>query len=232
MNKVKTKTGDRFGKLTTVSYFKAKPNGYWLCKCDCGNETNVMAGNLRNNGTKSCGCLLKSSTLELVGKRFGNIEVLDITEERSNQGDILVKCRCDCGKEKNMNSSGIKKGTIVSCGCKIWKSDLVGGISVDYWNRVQAGAKKRSIDFNITREWAWEKALQQKFKCVYTGRDLEFSTKRWERTASLDRIDSSKGYTEENTQWIYRPINYMKSNFSEKDFLQYVREIFYKMESK
>ena len=29
----------------------------WLCRCDCGNETTVFSGYLRNGDTKSCGCL-------------------------------------------------------------------------------------------------------------------------------------------------------------------------------
>lgn len=32
---------------------------YWLCKCDCGNETVVEGGNLRSGHTKSCGCCEK-----------------------------------------------------------------------------------------------------------------------------------------------------------------------------
>ena len=28
----------------------------WLCRCDCGNETTVFSGYLRNGDTKSCGC--------------------------------------------------------------------------------------------------------------------------------------------------------------------------------
>lgn len=32
-------------------------NTYWLCKCECGNETIVSAQHLKNGHTKSCGCL-------------------------------------------------------------------------------------------------------------------------------------------------------------------------------
>lgn len=31
----------------------------WLCRCDCGNQTIVSGKLLRNNHTKSCGCLAK-----------------------------------------------------------------------------------------------------------------------------------------------------------------------------
>jgi hypothetical protein len=46
-------TGRRFGLLTAVRYENRK----WLCRCDCGNETWVFAGNLNKGNTRSCGCL-------------------------------------------------------------------------------------------------------------------------------------------------------------------------------
>lgn len=45
--------GDRFGSLTAVGYHEGK----WLCRCDCGENTRVLTGNLRQGNTKSCGCL-------------------------------------------------------------------------------------------------------------------------------------------------------------------------------
>jgi hypothetical protein len=47
-------TGQRFGRLVAVAY--EKPSR-WLCHCDCGRETIVQQCSLRNNVTKSCGCL-------------------------------------------------------------------------------------------------------------------------------------------------------------------------------
>lgn len=36
-------------------------------------------------------------------------------------------------------------------------------------------------------------------------------------SASLDMIDSSRGYTEDNVQWVCLGINYMKLNYSDED---------------
>ncbi len=51
-------TGKRFHKLVVLGQEKRMPVK-WLCRCDCGNSTSVLTGNLRNDGTgtKSCGCL-------------------------------------------------------------------------------------------------------------------------------------------------------------------------------
>ena len=40
-----------------------------------------------------------------------------------------------------------------------------------------------------------------------------------ETTASLDRIDSTKGYVENNVQWTLKKINIMKNVFSQKEFI-------------
>jgi hypothetical protein len=40
-----------------------------------------------------------------------------------------------------------------------------------------------------------------------------------ESTASLDRIDSTKGYTKENVQWVHKLVNRAKWNLEESQFL-------------
>lgn len=50
-------TGQRFGKLVAIRPLPKRGNDYrWLCRCDCGNETEVVVANLRNGHTRSCGC--------------------------------------------------------------------------------------------------------------------------------------------------------------------------------
>ncbi|WP_321822954.1 hypothetical protein [Pyramidobacter piscolens] len=51
-------TGQRFGRLVAIEYVKdANGDTSWRCRCDCGKETVVTAGNLINGNTHSCGCL-------------------------------------------------------------------------------------------------------------------------------------------------------------------------------
>lgn len=46
--------GEKFGLLTII---QEAENNKVLCKCDCGNEIVVNKSNLKNNHTKSCGCI-------------------------------------------------------------------------------------------------------------------------------------------------------------------------------
>lgn len=51
--------GDRFGKLVVVKKLTRKntSGGYfYLCKCDCGEESEVVRTNLTSGSIKSCGC--------------------------------------------------------------------------------------------------------------------------------------------------------------------------------
>ena len=48
--------GQHFGKLTAICRAETvKGHAKWKCRCECGNEVIVDAGNLRSGHTKSCG---------------------------------------------------------------------------------------------------------------------------------------------------------------------------------
>lgn len=50
-------TGQVFGKLTVIERQKKDGNTYYLCQCECGNQTIVDSRNLRSGHTTSCGCI-------------------------------------------------------------------------------------------------------------------------------------------------------------------------------
>lgn len=49
-------TGQKFNRLTALKR-DTKNTRYWKCKCDCGNICIIRSDLLKNNNTKSCGCL-------------------------------------------------------------------------------------------------------------------------------------------------------------------------------
>lgn len=100
-----------------------------------------------------------------------------------------------------------------------------GEISGSCWARIKQAARIRGIDFTITIEQAWHKFLLQDRKCRYTDLDLRFPQCDYDMlscnwTASLDRIDSLKGYTVDNIQWVHKDVNRMKWNLNERYFLE------------
>lgn len=60
--KIEVPPGTRYGLLTVIGEkYQVSPSGKRLrmqeCRCDCGNITVVITGNLVNHHSKSCGCL-------------------------------------------------------------------------------------------------------------------------------------------------------------------------------
>lgn len=60
--------GQRFGKLVAIKSTGRTSYGskLWLCKCDCGNEVEVITSSLVRGLTRSCGCLMR----EIPSKKF------------------------------------------------------------------------------------------------------------------------------------------------------------------
>ena len=71
-------TGQKFGRLTVIEFSHRERHGFertyihWRCICECGNETVVRAGNLKQGTTKSCGCLHRERCGNMNRKRASN----------------------------------------------------------------------------------------------------------------------------------------------------------------
>ncbi len=96
-----------------------------------------------------------------------------------------------------------------------------------------AGAKTRNIPISITIKYIWKLFLKQKRRCALSGTILSFEGGATEnrhastskRTASLDRIDSSKGYVKGNVQWIHKDLNMMKQRMPNTQFINWCKTI-------
>jgi hypothetical protein len=251
-SKIKNLIGTRFNRLLVKDFAGTdnRSNSLWKCICDCGEEKIVSSWHLRSNLVKSCGCLRREKSSingkkslgkitfkdYLVGKRFGRLIVLKDSGKRQNR-NILWLCKCDCGKEKIVVTNSLKNKNCSSCGClrrqyrgKIsvyWKG--YEDLSASYMTRVRLSAIKRNLKFKLTIKDAWEQFLKQNRKCALSGVELTIEqgyTKYYEKqTASLDRIDSSKGYTKDNIQWVHKDINNMKQDYSQDYFIDICTKI-------
>lgn len=113
-------TGWRFGRLTVVGRSANRGKRLmWLCRCDCGSGVVAEAGNLRGNHTQSCGCTrrtnLKRPAIEMAGKKFGKLTVIERAGSRN--GQALWRSRCECGGERIAPGSELRKKKVRSCGC-------------------------------------------------------------------------------------------------------------------
>ena len=54
--------------------------------------------------------------LDLTGRRYGALTVVEATGQRKN-GYIVWRCRCDCGGEILLDTRCLQRGTVTDCGC-------------------------------------------------------------------------------------------------------------------
>ena len=172
---------------------------------------------------------IKKRTLDITGHIYGNLTVLNLAPKKINRGEAHWECRCICGVIINVSSYGLRNGFIKSCGCH-WRT-AYEDISGEYLAALRNGAKSRDLQFNITNEEIWQKFINQERKCAISGLSLSFFGERSRskggcQTASLDRIDSTKGYTVDNIQWVHKDVNQMKMDLPEDNFFKYVKIIY------
>ncbi|HEX5186239.1 MAG TPA: hypothetical protein VFV86_05055, partial [Nitrososphaeraceae archaeon] len=88
---------------------------------------------------------------------------------------------------------------------KSYNNKTIGELSGKHWSEIKYKAIKRNIEFAITQEFAWNLFLKQNRKCALSGIDLFLAIYLKKENnkdiynssnATLDRIDSSKDYTE------------------------------------
>jgi hypothetical protein len=139
-------------------------------------------------------------------------------------------CICDCGKKKLVAATSLVHNLSKSCGCL--KRDIYSNgyknISGIIWKRLLKSCEDRGIEIKISIKDAWDKFVEQNGKCALTGIELIMLTdasKAAQTTASLDRIDSSKGYTKDNIQWVHKRVNFMKSNMTSNELIFWANKI-------
>jgi hypothetical protein len=172
------------------------------------------------------------NSYNLIGQRFGNLIVVSRLGNGGKNKCQRWLCNCECGNsvEKVTTELTNKRNKILCCNrkCKLHSgkhSILFKGyedISGWLWCHIKTGARERDLEFSITIEYAWDLFIMQNRKCALSGIEICFSKSQEDRsngTASLDRIDSTKGYVINNCQWVHKDINFMKQDLTEDEFI-------------
>ncbi len=169
----------------------------------------------------------------LQNHKFDKLTVLELAENNSLFHKTKWKCLCECGNITIKYARYLiasRNRHIANCGCvrkmNVGKNNVFWEgyeeISKSFFGAIKRGAEFRGINYNLDIKFLWKLFLKQERKCSLSGIELKFKSKHNynDGTASLDRIDSSKGYTEDNVQWIHKDINKMKMDFDEKYFVE------------
>ncbi len=186
---------------------------------------------------------------EMSGKRFGSLVATgrEKHEARSGRRWRVLEFICDCGVSvwrshlSDLNDrSGCRVCVVKSAGEARKLRTYKTGAESNSWkggeitpSRVvtiaRSGALLRGIAFDIDVHQLDEIWRSQSGLCALTGRPLNFTRfsgkKHIAGTASIDRIDSSKGYSKDNVQWVHKNVNIAKRTLSNAEFIAVCREV-------
>jgi hypothetical protein len=164
--------------------------------------------------------------IDLTDKKFGRLTV--IKKDNNKYKRIRWLCKCDCGKEKTVFGEDLKNGHTQSCGCykKEMQSLPFGESNANkLFNKYKRMANQRKVIFELSKENFFELTKQD---CFYCGK-IPSSIAKGIRTNGyyiyngIDRIDSNKGYTIENTVACCGRCNEAKMAETQEDFFEWIK---------
>jgi len=177
---------------------------------------------------------VKVNIEEYINKQFGDVLIL---RENKTNTQTRVDYLCKCGYQGNIRLSDIlvkerqgKKYRCRQCATKSTRkgTDLISG---SYFYQIKHNAIKRNLIFDVTLKDLEDKWFEQNSKCAISGIELVLPFKKkvkedgvvktnYYGNASLDRIDSYKGYVKDNIQWVHSKVNTIKMELNQIDFIQ------------
>lgn len=186
-----------------------------------------------------------------IGLRYGRLLVISHAgKSNDNRNKHLWLCKCDCGNEKIVSSCNLSSGKSKSCGCLVreflkrkgnqwglYEDRKMAMFKVQY-----AHLKRRHTKFGYRDElMPIDRFIElSNSKCNYCG--LEHSkliedrlneTKTLKRMSEevleingIDRLDSNKGYTIENSVPCCKFCNFAKHTMSFTDFMAWIKKVY------
>jgi hypothetical protein len=199
-----------------------------LCsKCNIVKQFSEYSNNCNNKNGKMTQC---KQCISLLNKTKNILRIVEGTK-------ICSMCKAE---QDDVNFNACKTAIIgLASTCKkCSKNNVKKWLESDIKNFIKKiylsckhNCNKRSKDlvFAITEEDILELYYKQDGKCALSGQILtkialeDKGVNKY--NISIDRIDSSKGYTKDNIQLIGSIINIMKNDIKEEDFLLFVSSI-------
>lgn len=175
--------GQRFGRLLVIRRQGTLSHPKWVCKCDCGRETEASYTCLTKGDTKSCGCLRQETAAKL-----GRTRALPMRGTAEYRTWVRLKGRCYNPSHQDFNDYG-GRGITVS---QVWL-DSFDTFLLDMGLRPE-GASIDRVDVNGNYEagncrWAQPDVQANNRR---TSRFVEFSGRRmtvaqWASTVGVSK---------------------------------------------
>ncbi len=183
-----------------------------------------------------------------VGDRYGRLLVISYAgKDHRNKHSWL--CLCNCGKSKVVVSDNLSSKKSKSCGCLrneflarkgnqygLYKDREAALLKVQYSHLKRRNKKLGFVDMIDLKRFS----ILSKSSCKYCGvshsREIEDrlnESKKQKRLSDhilkcngIDRIDSKKGYTFDNSVTCCKICNFSKHSMSESDFYKWIERVY------
>jgi hypothetical protein len=169
-----------------------------LCLCGCGCGSSMPALTTRGKPRKYLQGHLNKLTHrpsprfeDLTGKTFGNLKVL--SRKGKEYKPTLWNCLCVCGTSCVKSGQRLRGGEYPSCGCKL----RLRPYEALYNCFVSQSGRVHDISLSYEDFLVFTK---EKF-CLYCQSPItwaEFNPQKFGQNYNLDRVDNSKGYSNDN----------------------------------
>ena len=178
----------------------------------------------------------QSSIRPIILKSEGSSNLRSKNWDRSNDSKIVELYNSGLAAEEIGEMFGFCHTTIfrhlqrLGVARRKTSNRVYDGVSQNFMNRLRSRSEKKGLDFNITRKYLNDLFIRQEGKCKISGVEITLP-KNWTdlstgaANASLDRIDSSKGYVKRNVQWVHKIVNQMKWDSDTSEFLDWCKTI-------
>ena len=233
MKKLNCKLGDTFGDWTIIDDVTFVKSGHTYVKvqCKCGKVEDKCLSDLVNRRSKSCrSCAARSRGITIKsGDKYKNWTVID-GHKMSDHGNQLYKVQCDCGTTKWVQANELtnpkRNFKCAKCAAKdrgaaqAERNGKVGELTLTRFTKLRRSAEKRNIEFLVSLEYLSNLYEIHKHTCAITGKHFDSID-----NASLDRIDSTKGYIKGNVQWTTYQANISKHIMTMDELYKFCKDV-------
>lgn len=197
-----------------------KVGQFFVATCVCGKDIAFAQ-------KSSCVNMLNRGNCRNCKKDYRSVDYSGVIH-KNTEGKWCSICS-GCNKEQAYTRKDhAKQSTLRDWQCKPcvaaskkFKNNQPVGAEQRLYNRFSKSALNRGIEWDLTL-----KEFVNGFTgvCTLTGWDISMEYKS-DAPASLDRIDSSKGYTAGNIQWVHAMVNMCKNKYEQEDFVSMCKAV-------